>query len=163
MPIFDVASQTFLYSWQASTYSISSDNGAPITRQTEKVNEYSTLSYKVNLNSGSDNNELMSSAVSGCSDELNRLLSAAVVNQEFCRKLLATPLKAIKDGYCGYVFDLPPNELQTLASLSCVSLDDFARQLLSQPVNRQDEPTTSYAVEVEIGVVDVMAFPFQSN
>lgn len=93
-----------------------------------------------------------------CSDELNRLLSAAVVSKNFCRKLLASPPAAIAEGYCGYQFDLPEQESSLLATIRSVSLDDFARQLISgltphqnATESRQQEP--GRAGELAYGMV----------
>ncbi|MCB9137638.1 MAG: hypothetical protein H6642_04745 [Caldilineaceae bacterium] len=67
-----------------------------------------------------------------CSDDLNRLLSAAVVNRHFCRKLLLAPLDAVAAGYNGYQFVLTDFELSVLASIHASSMADFARLLIQR-------------------------------
>lgn len=90
-----------------------------------------------------------------CSDELNRLLSAAIVNRNFCRKLLTSPLAAISEGYCGYQFQLPEREARIVATIRSLSLDDFARQLIAKLAQSQtSEPATpsKQRVRVRVGV-----------
>lgn len=67
-----------------------------------------------------------------CSDDLNRLLSAAVVNRRFRRRLLQSPQMAVAEGYDGYSFDLSSRELEVVYTVRAVSLADFARQLIGQ-------------------------------
>jgi len=67
-----------------------------------------------------------------CSDDLNRLLSAAVVNRRFRRRLLRSPQIAVVEGYDGYSFDLSPRELEIVHTIQAASLADFAKQLITQ-------------------------------
>jgi hypothetical protein len=61
--------------------------------------------------------------------ELSRLLSAAVVNREFCNLLLANPARAVATGYNGEPFDLAVEEEQLIFSIRATTLADFAKQL----------------------------------
>ena len=60
---------------------------------------------------------------------LSRLLSAAVVNREFCNLLLANPAMAVAIGYDGEPFDLAAEEQELIFSIHATSLTDFAKQL----------------------------------
>jgi len=61
--------------------------------------------------------------------ELSRLLTAAVVNREFCKLLLANPAMAVTTGYNGEPFDLAAEEQELIVSINATSLADFAKQL----------------------------------
>jgi len=60
---------------------------------------------------------------------LSRLLTAAVVNREFCRLLLANPAMAVAIGYNGEPFELAAEEQELIISINATSLADFAKQL----------------------------------
>ncbi|MCE7988476.1 MAG: hypothetical protein DYG89_45540 [Caldilinea sp. CFX5] len=62
--------------------------------------------------------------------EINRLLTAAVVNRRFCRLLLSNPLAALTGGYRGEAFNLNPGEVKRISAIRATSLRDFALQLL---------------------------------
>ena len=62
--------------------------------------------------------------------EINRLLAAAVVNQHFCRLLLADPELAIQNGYEDEAFNFSARERSFIFSLRANSLPDLAKQLL---------------------------------
>lgn len=64
--------------------------------------------------------------------ELNRLLAAAVINRNFCSMLLADPIKAIHDGYCGEVFSLTDQEFSMITSIQATSLTDLAKKISEQ-------------------------------
>jgi hypothetical protein len=61
--------------------------------------------------------------------ELSRLLTAAVVNRDFCNLLLANPAMALKTGYHGEPFDLAADEQELIFSIRATTLADFAKQL----------------------------------
>lgn len=63
--------------------------------------------------------------------ELNRLLSAAVVNQRFCQLLLAEPATALGLGFNGESFTLPAHEKSLVLSIQATTLQSFTQQLLS--------------------------------
>ncbi len=62
--------------------------------------------------------------------EINRLLTAAVVNRRFCRLLLNNPLAALTSGYRGQAFNLNPGDMKRISAIRATSLRDFALQLL---------------------------------
>lgn len=61
--------------------------------------------------------------------ELSRLITAAVVNREFCNLLLADPAMALAAGYNGEAFHLATEEQELILSIRATTLADFARQL----------------------------------
>ena len=61
--------------------------------------------------------------------ELSRLITAAVVNRQFCNLLLANPAMALATGYNGEAFHLATEEQELVASIRATSLADFAKQL----------------------------------
>jgi hypothetical protein len=61
--------------------------------------------------------------------ELSRLLTAAVINREFCNLLLANPALAVATGYNGQSFQLATEEEELILSIHATSLADFAAQL----------------------------------
>ncbi len=60
------------------------------------------------------------------SANISRLITAAVVNQGFCRLLLTNPEKAISSGYNGETFRLDGREKELILSIQASSLADFA-------------------------------------
>ena len=60
---------------------------------------------------------------------LSRLLTAAVVNREFCNLLLSDPAIAVANGYNGEPFDLAADVQEMIFSIRATSLADFAEQL----------------------------------
>lgn len=60
------------------------------------------------------------------SPTLNRILMAAVINQQFRRHLLADPCAAIAVGYGREKFLLSPSELAMLGSIRASTLAEFA-------------------------------------
>jgi hypothetical protein len=63
--------------------------------------------------------------------EVSRLLTAAVISNQFRQMLLANPGKAITSGYGGESFQLPRDQQKRLSSIRANSLSDFASQLSS--------------------------------
>lgn len=61
--------------------------------------------------------------------EFSRILTAAVVDRNFQRMLLADPAKAISRGYGGENFHLMNEDRKRVASIRASSLADFAMQL----------------------------------
>jgi len=68
--------------------------------------------------------------------ELSRLLSAAVVNQRFCRLLLTSPATALETGYNGESFRLEKEDQELILSIQAKNLSDFARQLTKNSTGR---------------------------
>jgi hypothetical protein len=64
------------------------------------------------------------------SNDMNRLLTAAVVSHKFCNLLLNDPLEAIAKGYNGETFQLTAEEMQLLDAIKASTLRDFVKQLL---------------------------------
>ncbi len=60
---------------------------------------------------------------------LSRLLTAAVVNREFCNLLLSDPAIAVATGYNVEPFDLAADVQEMIFSIRATSLADFAEQL----------------------------------
>lgn len=65
------------------------------------------------------------------STEINRLLSAAVVNQRFCNLLLSDPLRAIEIGFNGESFSFLHEEKVLLTSIKATTLQSFAEQTMA--------------------------------
>jgi hypothetical protein len=65
------------------------------------------------------------------SAELNRLLSAAVVNKRFCQLLLTEPETALGLGFNGESFALSAHEEALVLAIRATTLQSFAQQLLS--------------------------------
>jgi hypothetical protein len=65
------------------------------------------------------------------SKNLNRLLTAAVINPRFRGLLLADPATALKAGYNGEIFALTPAEYAAVISLRATTMRDWAAQLLT--------------------------------
>jgi hypothetical protein len=61
--------------------------------------------------------------------EVSRLLTAAVISNQFRQMLLANPSKAITSGYGGESFNLPREQQKRVSSIRANSLSDFASQL----------------------------------
>ena len=68
--------------------------------------------------------------------ELSRLVTAAVVNQEFCNLLLTSPTVALSAGYHGESFHLTLEERELVISIRASSLTDFATQLTGNGHNQ---------------------------
>lgn len=76
----------------------------------------------------------------GYSANISRLISAAVVNQGFCRLLLDNPEKAIKSGYNGEAFRLECHEKELILSIRAKSLVDFASKVTNSQASRGRRP-----------------------
>jgi hypothetical protein len=75
---------------------------------------------------------------------LSRLLTAAVVNREFCNLLLANPAIAVATGYNGEPFDLATEEQELIFSIRATSLADFAEQLTKNGVDNTNGNGNGY-------------------
>lgn len=73
--------------------------------------------------------------------ELSRLITAAVVNQQFCDLLLADPRLALAGGYKGEVFHLTAEEYRMVLSIRATSLAEFARQLVKNSIDSGPGPS----------------------
>ena len=78
---------------------------------------------------------------SGHSDELNRLLSAAVVSKSFRNMLLNSPEVALASGYQGEAFNLSDVDRDWLFSVKATSLVDLAANMvIHQQTLSQERP-----------------------
>ena len=75
------------------------------------------------------NQRIQKSQNSGLKRELSRVISAAVVNRQFCDLLLIDPNKALSTGYCGENFSLDSDERDRLGSIRAGSLAEFAARV----------------------------------
>lgn len=82
-----------------------------------------------------------------CSQEISRMLTAALVNRKFCHLLLTDPLLAMRSGYNGETFQLSADELDLLLSIEATSLHDFAAQLQQAGSGRPRQSTTERGLE----------------
>jgi hypothetical protein len=63
------------------------------------------------------------------SSEFNRLLTAALANENFRKLLLADPQKALEKGYGDEQFNLTQKEKDFLFSIHAATLQELANQL----------------------------------
>lgn len=85
-------------------------------------------------------------------DELNRLLSAAVVSKSFRSMLLSSPELALANGYQGEAFNLSDADRSWLFSIKASSLSDLAANMVTHqqklgqeiPVNVPLQPEPHY-------------------
>ena len=61
--------------------------------------------------------------------ECSRILTAAVINPQFCRILLTNPGRALAMGFAGEPFKLNAKSQDFLSGIRASSLSDFARQM----------------------------------
>ena len=61
--------------------------------------------------------------------DINRLLSAAVINRQFRSMLLCDPASAAETGYEGESFSFDHKEKEKLCAIHASSLREFAAQL----------------------------------
>ena len=61
--------------------------------------------------------------------EYSRIISAAVISQQFRKKLLSDPAKAISGGYCNEKFNITAEELRRIKMIKAKSLEEFAAKL----------------------------------
>lgn len=64
------------------------------------------------------------------SGEFSRLISAAVVSEEFCALLLGNPTRAIEQGYGNETFDFSPDERAQIVSVRASSLPEFVMHVM---------------------------------
>lgn len=64
------------------------------------------------------------------SREVNRLICAAVVSERFRERLLTDPPAALRSGYAGESFSLPPDELALILSHQANSLPQLAELIV---------------------------------
>jgi hypothetical protein len=80
-------------------------------------------------------------------DELNRLLSAAVVSKSFRNMLLANPEIAVASGYQGEKFNLSAEDQSWLFSIRPANLVDLAASMVAYQQNTKQENRVKLPVE----------------
>lgn len=92
----------------------------------------------VNIPAGTKTNDNVSNngTSNGSNKEINKLLSAAVVNAKFRHLLLTDPRAALKAGYNGESFDLDEKTRARILSITAGSLSEFAAHLTTQKATR---------------------------
>ena len=73
-------------------------------------------------------------------NELSRLLCAAVVSPRFCDQLLKDPDGAMRSGYQSESFHLSAEERSWVLATQAVNLTDFASQLVDSQTRSQYKP-----------------------
>ena len=63
------------------------------------------------------------------SQELSRLIAAAVVNKTFCHMLLTNPAEALQKGFSTEKFELTAAERSLVMAIHAIDIVDFARQV----------------------------------
>lgn len=63
--------------------------------------------------------------------EVSRILSAAVINEPFCQKLLDSPGRAIEAGFHEEYFNVNAQEMAKLKAIHASSLVDFATEVIN--------------------------------
>lgn len=111
-------------------------------RQTQ-TNDRTTLSFT-----------MPAEPASVCSEDLLRVLCAAIVNRQFRQRLLARPLATISAGYGGMAFHLTEDEHEILATLQVSTLPDFSRCLFEQLQAKQAGPEVADSLSVSYVQVD---------
>jgi len=61
---------------------------------------------------------------------ISGVFAAAVINKNFCEKLLNNPEEALKQGYLGKSFGLSQEDASLIISLNAKSLADLAKQVV---------------------------------
>jgi hypothetical protein len=94
---------------------------------------------------------LISRSLSDGRLELSRLLTAAVINPEFCHLLLDDPELALESGFQGEDFLFTEDERELILSIRATSLADLANQLartftehLHIRINRPVQPSAIF-------------------
>jgi hypothetical protein len=80
-------------------------------------------------------------------DELNRLLSAAVVSKSFRNMLLANPEIAVASGYQGESFNLSAEDRSWLFSIRPTDLIDLAANMVAYQQNSRQDSMVKLPVE----------------
>ncbi len=74
-------------------------------------------------------NESSTISVYRSQSEISRMLTAAVVNENFRKMLLANPEQALAKGYRGESFHFSKEERSRLGAIRASSLTEFAAQI----------------------------------
>ena len=76
--------------------------------------------------------------------ELHRLLSAAIADEGFRRRLLENPLEAVRVGYFGQSFSLTGEERELLASIRVSDFPTFSEQIHQWISRNEHQGRTEY-------------------
>ena len=79
---------------------------------------------------------LQTTRASPPSQELSRLIAAAVVNKTFCRVLLTNPAQALQKGFSTETFELTTAERSLVMAIRAVDIVDFAQQVANGKPSR---------------------------
>ncbi len=79
---------------------------------------------------------LQTTRASPPSQELSRLIAAAVVNKTFCDVLLTNPAQALQKGYSTEKFELSAAERSLVMAIHAVDIVDFAQQVANGKPSR---------------------------
>ena len=79
-----------------------------------------------------NSNESSATSVYRNQNEISRVLTAAVVNENFRKMLLANPEQALAKGYRGELFHFSKEERSRLGAIRATSLTEFAAQIPHQ-------------------------------
>lgn len=91
----------------------------------------------VSLTLTKPNPQFANTAKRNSEQEISRLITAAVVNKNFCNLLLSNPEEALARGYNGEDFLLARDEQELIYSIHAVSLADFALQLAKHQTTKK--------------------------
>ena len=87
------------------------------------------------------------------SSAINRLLTAAVVNQNFRDLLLKDPRRALSQGFQGETFSLNYQERNLILSIQADNLRDLALQVTSSQDGGHQEQSQEYIPEKQPALV----------
>ncbi len=80
--------------------------------------------------------------------ELNRLLAAAIVNPQFCLRLLEDPIQALQEGSQGDYFYLSEEEHALILSIRADTITDLSRELVRTFGERQ-HPCLTHSAQAD--------------
>lgn len=79
---------------------------------------------------------LQTTRASPPSQELSRLIAAAVVNKTFCHVLLTNPAQALQKGFSTETFELTTAERSLVMAIHAIDIVDFAQQVANGKPSR---------------------------
>lgn len=79
---------------------------------------------------------LQTTRASPPSQELSRLIAAAVVNKTFCHILLTNPAEALQKGFSTETFELNAAERSLVMAIHATDIVDFAQQIADGKASR---------------------------
>ena len=127
------------------------------------------LSYQQNIKTKPDASEQVNfttkqsnfpTVVSTNPEAISRLLSAAIVDKLFCKKLLSNPHAAMTQGYNGEIFDLTEEDKSLISTIQAASLPDFAAQIIRL---RENNSTGEWVVRKPIHLSHNLKAPVEAE